>query len=400
MPVMRHMILSVLFLFLATGSVSAAEFVMLGPRAMGMGGAYVAVASDATAVHWNPAGLSAQYRSTDIRTQAGIFVKDHSEFADLWDDIDTILDGRSVTDEAFYTDETDVARLVEVLRTLNEEGTGIDLNGQAGVMFTANVKGTAMALGATGIGYATAIPELDLVHINASDPLTDSYSVFYNDSDIYLRGLETIEYGLTLARGFIGDSLHLGGTLKVIDAATYFYPISAFNTSDTNIVDELKKNKRTGQKATVDVGVIWRASERLRLGMVGKYLTAPSFESASGKDVEISPQFRAGAAYFPWRGATVALDVDVTTNETLTTGYDERLLALGLEQSLGTKGKVLSELFTVRAGVYKNMAESDSNLVTTAGIGLGVLGIRMDIAAAYDFEAEEAGASTNRGFSG
>ncbi|HYW68302.1 MAG TPA: hypothetical protein VE960_01750, partial [bacterium] len=30
----------------------------LGARAMGMGGAFVAVADDVTALHWNPAGLA------------------------------------------------------------------------------------------------------------------------------------------------------------------------------------------------------------------------------------------------------------------------------------------------------------------------------------------------------
>ncbi len=33
------------------------SFDLVGARALGMGGAFVAVADDATAVHWNPAGL-------------------------------------------------------------------------------------------------------------------------------------------------------------------------------------------------------------------------------------------------------------------------------------------------------------------------------------------------------
>jgi hypothetical protein len=43
----------------AAGSPAAAQHVFesVGERALGMGGAFVAVADDATAVHWNPAGL-------------------------------------------------------------------------------------------------------------------------------------------------------------------------------------------------------------------------------------------------------------------------------------------------------------------------------------------------------
>jgi len=394
----RHMFLLGLSFLLLTTSAFAAEFVTLGPRAMGMGGAHVAVASDATAIHWNPAGLSAQSRATDIRAHVGAVAKDHSGLGDLWDDIDNVLDGRNINDPAFYADSADVARLVDILQKLDKEGSSIDLNGQAGAIASAEIKGIALAIGVTGIGYANALPRLDLVNINATHPLLDPQSIANNRSEIDLTGLQTIEYSLSLAHGFLSDTLHVGGTVKFMDAATYFYSISAFNTSDTNIADEVKKNKRTGQKITGDIGVIWMPSERLRLGAVGKYLTGPSFSSARGSDIKIAPQIRAGAAFLPWRGATVALDLDITSNETLTPGYKERQLAVGFEQALGTRGKILSDLFTVRAGGYKNVAESGSNFVATAGLGLGLLGLRLDVAGAYDFAKEEIGASANVAF--
>ena len=50
--------------------VSAAEFVIAGPRAMGMGGAGVAVTTNALATYWNPAGL-AMTQTVDIRVQGG-----------------------------------------------------------------------------------------------------------------------------------------------------------------------------------------------------------------------------------------------------------------------------------------------------------------------------------------
>ena len=42
---------------LLPGLASAQTFGGIGARAEGMGGAFVAVADDATAVYWNPAGL-------------------------------------------------------------------------------------------------------------------------------------------------------------------------------------------------------------------------------------------------------------------------------------------------------------------------------------------------------
>jgi hypothetical protein len=44
--------------FWAAPASAQISFEVIGARALGMGGAFVAVADDATAVHWNPAGLA------------------------------------------------------------------------------------------------------------------------------------------------------------------------------------------------------------------------------------------------------------------------------------------------------------------------------------------------------
>ena len=48
------------------GAGQAVEFAVVGARAAGMGGAGVAVTSDAYATYWNPAGL-AMTKTVDIR---------------------------------------------------------------------------------------------------------------------------------------------------------------------------------------------------------------------------------------------------------------------------------------------------------------------------------------------
>jgi hypothetical protein len=60
---MMRILLFTALAVLALAGTTQANFqeVELGARAMGMGGAFVAVADDATAVHWNPAGLSQLY---------------------------------------------------------------------------------------------------------------------------------------------------------------------------------------------------------------------------------------------------------------------------------------------------------------------------------------------------
>ena len=52
------MLALIIAVHVASGPASAQSFEVLGTRAAGMGGAFVAVADDATAVYWNPAGLA------------------------------------------------------------------------------------------------------------------------------------------------------------------------------------------------------------------------------------------------------------------------------------------------------------------------------------------------------
>src|SRR6185295_7753187 len=47
-----------IFLTLGAGTAAAQPFEAFGERALGMGGAFVAVANDSTATWWNPAGLA------------------------------------------------------------------------------------------------------------------------------------------------------------------------------------------------------------------------------------------------------------------------------------------------------------------------------------------------------
>jgi F plasmid transfer operon, TraF, protein len=58
MKLVRPLLGLILLLTLAPSAASAQPFETVGVRALGMGGAFVAVADDATAVWWNPAGLA------------------------------------------------------------------------------------------------------------------------------------------------------------------------------------------------------------------------------------------------------------------------------------------------------------------------------------------------------
>jgi hypothetical protein len=73
--------LTLVFLLIVPAAATAQPFETLGVRALGMGGAFVAVADDVSAIWWNPAGLATgglfsmavDYESLDERSGTGIF---------------------------------------------------------------------------------------------------------------------------------------------------------------------------------------------------------------------------------------------------------------------------------------------------------------------------------------
>src|SRR5688572_30474215 len=67
---------------------AAVEFVFVGTRQIGMGGAGVAATIDATATYWNPAAL-AMSKKVDIRIQAGVGAVDRGDFFDTLKDINS-----------------------------------------------------------------------------------------------------------------------------------------------------------------------------------------------------------------------------------------------------------------------------------------------------------------------
>ncbi|MFO0707961.1 MAG: hypothetical protein U0412_14035, partial [Nitrospira sp.] len=97
-PLRLHTGLLALLLMLPVQAL-AVEFAVVGPRAAGMGGAGVAVTTDALATYWNPAGL-AMTQTVDIRVQATGQVVDRLGVRQTLDDIKNFSGGNATTAQA------------------------------------------------------------------------------------------------------------------------------------------------------------------------------------------------------------------------------------------------------------------------------------------------------------
>ncbi len=317
---------------LTAGSAQAQVIETVGSRALGMGGAFVAVANDSSATWWNPAGIA-----------AGPFVD--------------IAWGRSVTE-------------------------------RAAELPASRDRGTWFALAT--LPAAFSYYRLRITDIQPFDPTGDTAA---NREDrragVPVQSVSVSQLGATVVRT-LTQGVHAGTTLKYV-RGTLRHGREDSLASPRDLLDagdDYEGGDAQG-RFDMDIGLLAVAGA-LRLGAVVKNVREPEFD-APGLTPDAPPaqftmqrQVRVGAAFNP-EGATglpltVALDVDALTYST--PSGDRRMVALGVEQWLFTRRLGL------RAGGRMNTL-GERELSATAGVtvalrgglyldGHGVLGRKVD----------------------
>jgi hypothetical protein len=154
-------------------------------------------------------------------------------------------------------------------------------------------------------------------------------------------------------------------------------------------VDALKQftdNSTVSVKPAMDIGLLYelRGSWHLRAGLTLRNINNPGFETSSFAQANgessvyhLNGQARAGVAVNPANWWTLAADLDVTKNHTLLPGHDSRELSVGSEFNIVNRPAFNIPL---RVGMMKNVANSGSDVSFTAGTGLNMLSLHIDIA--------------------
>jgi hypothetical protein len=376
----------------------AEQFAIVGPRALGMGGASVAAVNDSTAVYWNPAAL-AQYHRVDIRVPVEAGLKDHMDLKDNWNRINDIYN------QAVAGDLGSINELIKLIRDLDKPDTGADGDLSTGFSASVPLPHAAIAVSALNLGYAGLYPTADTANLNTNIGQPDF--VGNNDTTLTGIGINTVQPALSFALS-LGGKVFLGANAKMIYASTYVHSEAVGTSNFDDFLDRLDNSKTRSNEASLDAGIIVAPSERFSIGVVGRDLTSPSFPVQGVyalksspvppsdvttqymvKEIELKPQVRAGIAWQPFQTFTLAADYDLTKNETFTPGYEDQTLALGLEKTFW------SEYLSCRLGAYRNLADDEANTVYTAGLGTRILAFRLDLAGAYDFDEREYQASMN-----
>lgn len=347
---------------------SAVEFTIVGPRAMGMGGAGVAVTTDSLATYWNPAGLAMQ-QSVDIRIQGGAQLVDRLGIKDTLDDINGI--NRNDISAA------NINRLQGLLNSLN--GASISAAGAAGVYLKGYYGNHAFGFNVSDVatgGLFTSVPltaALSGTTLNVSGQLA-------------IRGLEARQAGLSYAYTFADRKFSVGATVKMIQGAAYSGQVNVFGSNGgLGFTSDLGK-AAISTTMGVDVGALYRPVSWLRMGVVAKDLNQPAFDAPGGGQFKLLPQVRGGIAVNPSSSLTLTADGDITANQTLVPGLKSRVVSVGAEQ-------MLFDFLALRAGALKNIEDAKSTVTPTAGLGIRIFALRLDIAGGYDFRQRGALAS-------
>jgi hypothetical protein len=381
---------------LCVTSAYAMQFQTIGYKSVAMGGAAVANSTASTATYDNPALLAKAQYDVEISIGGGASFHDHGvgAAAQELDDsgfLDTLDRLENNTASVTAADAANLFKGKDVI--MGMDGASLEVAPQAS--FGAQIGNFGFGVFGSSDAVATAVVSQthDLVILQDAG----NYVQINSDGSTALSDLATyqarsIEYavnnGLTyldvkaigiaeipVAYGHLfelsGGNLMVGGAVKYMHAFTYRENL---RIDDSDSANNEKKDNTDGNFG-IDLGVAYEPffAKELTLGVVAKNLNKPEFSFVTGEKIEVKPMVRAGAAYNIGDMLELAVDMDITKNETFVPGIKNQMLGGGVSFHPVS-------WFALRGGAMKNLASNDeAGVIYTAGLGFGLKWFQLDI---------------------
>jgi hypothetical protein len=273
-------------LVVAASPADAQMYEVVGARAQGMGGAFVAVADDATATWWNPAGLA---------TGANL------------------------------------SALYERGKTMEPAEAAPE-----GPAWRSTANSFAVVFPALGLSYyRLRISEIAPGATSTEDTAPDRQD--QGTEGVGLRSVTTSHYGASVGQS-LGNHLVIASTVKFVRGGVA-RSTGTPEDDPLDAADDLDVSTET--EPDLDLGVM-ASFGRARLGLAVKHVMEPKFGDGADQLV-LGRQARAGVAFVSRGRLTVAVDTDLLKTRTLF--GDVRHVAAGVEawlfqQRLGVRGGV------------------------------------------------------------
>lgn len=390
---------------LSLSLLNAGEFHSVGGTSISMGGAGVASASGSLAGYYNPALLT-QTKGVEVSLGLGAGVREANlgehinTLSDLklTDTVDRIANNAPTSSTNSVTDRNNIVTAKKALNDIgNENGISLMPTAYLGVQYD------NMAIGVYMTSDIVISANIDPTHTELSvkdnnnnyynyNPTTDTYGAIsqgeYERSSLQYAldnklttidatGLALTEIPISYAKAFelSKGELSVGTSVKLMHGTTYTQSLAIDNKAATD-ENSLKENQRDTNTVGVDIGLLFKPSSlsKLQIGLVGKNLNTPTFDTANGSTIKVEPQVRTGVQYSVSNDLELAADLDLTTNKTLINGYDSQMFGGGVNYH------PLS-WFALRGGAMQNLANSNEGLVYTAGLTVGHEKLSLDISA-------------------
>ncbi|WP_371185054.1 conjugal transfer protein TraF [Thalassotalea maritima] len=413
---------------LLTFNATASNLVKAGQaKSLAMGGVGIAVTDITSAVTHNPAVLSSGkikdgwFLSLPTITVGASDEDDFIDALDEFQDTNSIDELELAIDSAglpgSYSYAADVAqRLSGELAQLSDRRIEADLGALLSLAVPGQTLGFALkaTVGASlggEIQYRDADTINDLTsELNAYEEcyaanalvpgscIPDSLTMNYVDLETGVVNFDVDEdlKSQVLAQGVVVGEVGLafthmhkfGETPVSFSVMPKMQHISVFHYNDTvenADLDDASEDEYISDDTffNADLGLLVEVNEYVNFGVTLTNILSQEIETVTpitegGEVVELSPQLRAGVA-FEYGWLTFAIDADLTKNK-VPFSADEQIIAMGAELDAWDVAKL-------RVGYQQDLESSDSDLVS-AGLGLNLLGLTLDVgAAANDHKA-------------
>jgi hypothetical protein len=412
----------VLFLIAALAPVLALP--VYGPRAMALGGAYVALADDEACVYYNPAGMAAAGDYFACVPSFAIATDDR-----ITEDFDTYI---ALKDEIWHADTTEgleplldaVDRTAELLRGLEGDPPGVTgyLRYGAGVMLgplavSWQGGGTGQVTMETDADTGRLIPDfylespeavallylagyLDSEQLAALWPTYPDSAGFVGDTEGNGLGITenrtgarlendarqefVVTYADFLWRSGRDDRYFVSAGLNIKYVVTQSYR-NVFTAADAGMyttgpgwimTQVLATRPVLGHAVSADIGLLGQFTPYFRLGLLARdVIPAPITwdEEVPGVSDRLEPHFRLGVAGEAVPDVlTYALDVDLTA--------DPGSFSPQQDLALGVRGEFFDGALWGGAGLRFNLADENQSPLYTLGLGMHLSGVRLDLA--------------------